>query len=69
VLNPGDESGVGANFSAGMHLAHVIQSRKVRAWAILIALAILVILIAAVFLQSRRSPKPFEMDDLYGLLD
>jgi hypothetical protein len=52
-----------------MHFAHGIQSRKVRAWAILIALAILVILIAAVFLQSRKSPKPFEMDDLYGLLD
>jgi len=52
-----------------MHLAHVIQSRKVRAWVILIAFAILVIFIAAVFLQSRRSPKPFEMDDLYGLLD
>ena len=52
-----------------MQFAHVIQSRKVRAWAILIALAILVILIAAVLLQSRRSPKPFEMDDLYGLLD
>ena len=52
-----------------MHFAHVILSRKVRAWAILIALAILVILIAAVFLQSRRSPKPFEMDDLYGWLD
>ena len=52
-----------------MCFAHVIQSRKVRAWAILIALAILVISIAAVSLQSRRSPKPFEMDDLYGLLD
>jgi hypothetical protein len=52
-----------------MHFAHVVQSRKVRARAILIALAILVILIAAVFLQSRRSPRPFEMDDLYGLLD
>jgi len=52
-----------------MHFAHVIQSRKVRAWGILIALAILVILIVAVFLQSRRSPRPFEMDDLYGLLD
>ena len=53
----------------GMHFAHVIQSRKVRAWVVLIALAIMVILIGAVFLQSRRSPKPFEMDDLYGLLD
>jgi hypothetical protein len=52
-----------------MHFAHVIQSRKVRASVVLIALAILVILIAAVFLQSRRSPKPIEMDDLYGLLD
>jgi uncharacterized protein YneF (UPF0154 family) len=52
-----------------MHFAHVIQSRKVRAWVVLIALAILVILIAGVFLQSRRSPKPFEMDNLYGLLD
>ena len=52
-----------------MHFPHLIQSRKVRTWAILIALAILVILIAAFFLQSRRSPKPFEMDDLYGLLD
>jgi hypothetical protein len=52
-----------------MQLAQVIQSRKVRAWVVLIALAILVILIVAVFLQSRRSPKPFQMDDLYGLLD
>ncbi len=52
-----------------MHFAHVIQSRKVRGWALLITLVILVILIAAVFSQSRRSPKPFEMDDLYGLLD
>jgi hypothetical protein len=52
----------------GMHFAHVIQSRKVRAWVVLIALGILVILIAAVFLQSRR-PKPIEMGDLYGLLD
>jgi hypothetical protein len=53
----------------GMHFAHVIQNRKVRVWVILIAVAIMVISIAAVFLQSRRSPKPFEMDDLYGLLD
>jgi hypothetical protein len=52
-----------------MQIAHVIQSRKVRAWSVLIALAILVILIEAVFLQSRRSLKPVEMDDLYGLLD
>jgi hypothetical protein len=52
-----------------MQIGQVVQSRKLRAWAILIALAILVILIAVVFLQSRRSPKPLEMDDLYGLLD
>jgi len=52
-----------------MQLAQVIQSRKARAWVVLIALVIVVILIAAVFFQSRRSPKPFEMDDLYGLLD
>jgi uncharacterized protein YneF (UPF0154 family) len=52
-----------------MHFAHVIQSRKVRAWVVLIALAILVILIAGVFLQSRRSPKLFEMNEIYGLLD
>ena len=52
-----------------MQFAQVIQRRKVRTWVILIAIAILVILIVAVFLQSRRSPEPFEMDDLYGLLD
>ena len=51
-----------------MHFAHVIQSRKGRAWALLVALAIVVILIA-IFLLSGRSPKPFEMDDLYGILD
>ena len=32
-----------------MHFAHVIQSRKGRAWAVLIALAIMGILIAALF--------------------
>ena len=52
-----------------MHFAHVIQSRKGRTWVVLIALAIMGILIVAVFLLSGRSPKPFEMDDLYGLLD
>jgi hypothetical protein len=52
-----------------MHFAHLVQSRELRLWIVLIALAILLILIAAFFLQSRRSPKPFEMDDLYGLLD
>ena len=52
-----------------MQLAQVIQSRKVRAWVVLIALASLMILIVAVFLQFRRSPKPFQIDDLNGLLD
>jgi hypothetical protein len=52
-----------------MHFTAVIASRKVRAWVVLIALAILISLIAAVFLQSHRSPKAFEVDDLYGLLD
>jgi hypothetical protein len=52
-----------------MRFAHVIESRKARAWAVLIALAITMILIAAVFSLYARSPKPLEMDDLYGLLD
>jgi hypothetical protein len=52
-----------------MQFAHVILSRKGRAWAALIALVIVGILIAAVVLWSGRSPKQFEMDDLYGLLD
>jgi hypothetical protein len=52
-----------------MHFAHVIQSRKGRGWAALIALAIVGIVIAAFVLLSGRSPRPFEMDDLYGLLD
>ena len=70
MLNPGDESRVGAKFeSRAMHFAHVIQSRNVRTWGVAVALALLVILIVAVFLQSHRSSQPFEMDDLYGLLD
>jgi len=52
-----------------MQFAHVIRSRKVRTWGVVIALAPWVILIVAVFLQSHRSSQPFEMDDLYGLLD
>jgi uncharacterized integral membrane protein len=52
-----------------MYLAHVIQSRKGRAWVVLIALAIIGILIAAFVLLSGRSPRPFEMNDLYSLLD
>lgn len=52
-----------------MHFTHQVQSRTIRVWIVLITVAILLILIAAMFLQSRRSPQPFEMDDLYGLLD
>ena len=53
----------------GLHFAHVIRSRNVRTWGVVIALALLVILIVVVFLQSHRSSQPFDMDDLYGLLD
>jgi hypothetical protein len=52
-----------------MHLAHVTQSRKGRAWAVLIALVIIGILIVAFVLLSGRSQGPFDMDQLYGLLD
>jgi hypothetical protein len=51
-----------------MHFAHVILSRK-GAWVLLIALAIIGVLIAVVVFLSGRSPKPFEMDDWYGVLD
>jgi hypothetical protein len=70
VLNQGDESRVGARFESWvMHFAHVLQSRNVRTWGVAVALALLVVLIVAVFLQSHGSSQPFEMDDLYGLLD
>ncbi len=52
-----------------MHFASALQIRKVRTWVVLIVLVIFVILIAALFMRSRRSPRPFEMNDLYGLLD
>jgi hypothetical protein len=51
------------------YFAHAIQSRKGRTWVVLIALAIIGILIAAVVLSSGRSPKSFDLDDLYGVLD
>jgi hypothetical protein len=51
----------------------LLMSSKVgkdgRTLAVLIALAIIGILIAAVVLLSGRSPTPFQVDDLYGLLD
>jgi hypothetical protein len=52
-----------------MSFAYVIRSRKVRDWVVLAAFAIMLILIAAVFLLYGRSPTLFEMDDLYGFLD
>ncbi len=69
VLNPDDESGVGANLSCNYALFPCDPESESQSFAILVALSILVVLIAAVFLQSRRSPKPIEIDDLYGLLD
>ena len=57
------------NRAVGTHFAHVIQSRRIRAWAVLIVLAIVGILIAAFVLVSCKSPRPFEIDDLYGWLD
>ena len=52
-----------------MYFANVIRGRKERAWAVLIALAIIGILITAVVLLLGRSRGPFDMDELYGLLD
>jgi hypothetical protein len=52
-----------------MYFAHVIQSWKGRAWAVLIAIAIMGILIAVFVLLSGRSQGPFDTDELYGLLD
>jgi hypothetical protein len=50
-----------------MHLAYAIQSRRGRAFAVL--MVVRGILVAAVLLLSGKSPRPFEMDDLYGVLD
>jgi hypothetical protein len=48
VLNPGDESRVGMKFESWvMHFAHVIKSRNIRTWGVVVALALLVILIVA----------------------
>ncbi len=48
-----------------MHLSYVIQSRKGRAWAVLIALAIVGMFIATLVWLSSR----FDMEELYGILD
>ena len=52
-----------------MYVAHAIQSRGGRIWAVLIILAIIGILIAAAVSLPGRSTKPFDLDDLYGVLD
>jgi uncharacterized integral membrane protein len=52
-----------------MYFVHVIQSRKGRAWAVLITMAIVGILIAVFVLLSGRSNGPFNTDQIYGLLD
>jgi len=52
-----------------MHFAHVIRSRIGRARAVLIVLAIMLILIGAFVLLFGRAQRPFDMDELYGLVD
>ena len=70
MLNKAMSRGVERRFeSRVMHFASALQSRKVRTWVVPIALVVFVILIAALFLRSRRPPQQFEMNDLYGLLD
>ena len=48
-----------------MHLSHVIQSRKGRAWAVLVALAIVGMFIATLVWLSSR----FNVEELYEILD
>jgi hypothetical protein len=48
-----------------MRLSSVIQIRKRRAWAILVALAIVWMLIVTLGWLSSR----FSLEDLYGILD
>ena len=48
-----------------MHLSHVIQSRKGKAWAVLIALAIVGMFIATLVSLSSS----FNMEELYGILE
>ena len=50
-----------------MHFAHFIQNRNGLAWAISLAV-ILGILIVFVLL-SGKSQGPFDLNDLYGILD
>jgi hypothetical protein len=48
-----------------MRLSPVIQSRKRRAWAVLVALAIVGMWIAMLAWLSSR----FNLEDLYGIFD
>jgi hypothetical protein len=48
-----------------MRLSPVIQSRKGRAWAVLVALAMVGVVIATLAWLSGR----FNIEDLYGILD
>ena len=51
-----------------MHFAHFIQNRKGLAWAVSLAVGVS-ILIVAFFLVAGKSHGPFEVNDLYGILD
>jgi hypothetical protein len=51
-----------------MHFAHFIQNRKGLAWAVSLAVGVS-ILIVAFFLLFGKSHGPFEVNDLYGILD
>jgi hypothetical protein len=48
-----------------MHFAHLIESRKGRAWTVLTALAIVGMLSATILWLSSR----FNMEELYGIWD
>ncbi len=52
-----------------MRFADVIQSRERRAWAVRTALEIVGILTPAFVFVARQIPKPFQVNDLYGVLD
>jgi len=51
-----------------MQFAHFIQNRKALAWAVSLAVG-LSILIVAFFLWSAKLQGPFDVNDLYGILD
>lgn len=52
-----------------MHFDYVIQRRKGRAWAVLIVLVVIGILIATFVLLSPKFQGPLDLDELYGVLD